>query len=74
MSAIFGTPALPPAPPPPPPAPARDDGDSEAARRRALIAARNAKGRAATILTGETRGGGALTGDAPVVRKTLLGG
>ncbi len=68
MSAIFSKPsppALPPLPPPPEPA----DPDVEAARKRALAAARNAKGRAATILTG----GQGLSGDAPVNKKTLLG-
>ena len=68
MSAIFSRPP-PPAPPPPPPVPQPGDPAVEEARKRALAAARNAKGRAATILTG----GQGLTGDAPVSKKTLLG-
>jgi hypothetical protein len=68
MSAVFSRPPTPPPPPPPPPEPS--DPQVEAARRRARIAARNARGRAATILTG----GRGLAGDAPVARKTLLGG
>ena len=68
MSAIFSSPKPPPLPPPPElPEPA--DPKVEEARKRAQIAARNAKGRAATILTG----GRGLTGDAPVNKKTLLG-
>jgi len=68
MSAIFSKPSLPPLPlPPPPPDPA--DPEIEAARKRAQIAARNAKGRAATILTG----GRGLSADGPVNKKTLLG-
>lgn len=68
MSAIFSKPA-PPTPLPPPRVPTRDDPAVEAARKRAQIAARNAKGRAATILTG----GQGLSGDAPTNKKTLLG-
>lgn len=66
MSALFTRPPL---PPPPPPAPSRADPSVEEARKRAGIAARNARGRSATILTGD-RG---LPGSAPVARKTLLG-
>ena len=67
MSAIFAKPPapLPPAPPPPTP----DDPAVEAARKRAQRAARLAKGRAATILTG----GQGLTGDTSATKKTLLG-
>jgi hypothetical protein len=68
MSAIFSPPKPVPLPPPPPP-PSRDDPAVTEAARRARLAAAQARGRAATILTG-ARG---LTGDAPVVRKTLLG-
>lgn len=68
MSAIFSKPATP-TPLPPPPPPTRDDPAVDAARKRAQIAARNAKGRAATILTG----GQGLSGDAPAHKKTLLG-
>lgn len=70
MSAVFSKP--PPPPPPPPPAPTRDDPAVEAARKRAVIAARNARGRSATVLTGN-RGLTGLTSDAPVTKKTLLG-
>lgn len=69
MSAIFSRPAPPTPLPPPPPVPSRADPAVEAARKRAQIAARNAKGRAATILTG----GQGLSGDAPANKKTLLG-
>lgn len=67
MSAIFAKPPapLPTAPPPPTP----EDPAVEAARKRAQRAALNAKGRAATILTG----GQGLTGDTPATKKTLLG-
>lgn len=69
MSAIFSRPAPPTPLPPPPPVPSRADPAVEAARKRAQIAARNAKGRAATILTG----GQGLSGDTPANKKTLLG-
>jgi|AntAceMinimDraft_6_1070360.scaffolds.fasta_scaffold05616_4 hypothetical protein len=67
MSAVFSKPPapLPPAPPPPTP----EDPEVEAARKRAHRAALNARGRAATILTG----GQGLTGDTPANKKTLLG-
>lgn len=60
-----------PSPPsvPPPPPPARADPAVEEARRRQLIAARQVRGRAATILTG---GEGDLS-PAPATRKSLLG-
>ncbi|MEP4379764.1 MAG: hypothetical protein ABJ215_01185 [Alphaproteobacteria bacterium] len=73
MSAVFSRP--PPPPPPAPPAPTRDDPAVEAARRRAVIAARHARGRSATVLTGN-RGlasGAGLPGDTPISKKTLLG-
>jgi len=66
MSAVFGKPSPPP-PAPLPPTP--EDPAVEAARKRAQRAAQNAKGRAATILTG----GQGLTGDTPINKKTLLG-
>ncbi|MFN0043572.1 MAG: hypothetical protein ACKVSF_10230 [Alphaproteobacteria bacterium] len=59
----------PPPPPPLPPLPSREDPAIEEARRRQLVAARRAKGRASTILTG----GAGDPSDAPVQRKTLLG-
>ena len=73
MSAVFARP--PPPPPPPPPAPTRDDPAVEAARKRAVIAARNARGRSATFLTGNRgiAGGTGLSSDAPITKKTLLG-
>jgi len=49
--------------------PTPEDPAVEAARKRAQRAAQNAKGRAATILTG----GQGLTGDTPINKKTLLG-
>lgn len=60
-----------PSPPsvPPPPPPAREDPAVEEARRRQTIAARQARGRAATILTG---GAGDLS-PVPAARKSLLG-
>lgn len=70
MSAVFSR--SPPPPPPPPPAPSRDDPAVEAARKRAVRAARNARGRSDTVLTGD-RGLTGLAGDAPVTKKTLLG-
>lgn len=70
MSAIFSPPKPMPVPPAPPPEPPRrDDPEVTDAARRARLAAARSRGRAATILTG-ARG---LTGDAPSVRKTLLG-
>ena len=68
MSAIFSPPKPTPLPPPPPVPQRADPAVLEAAERSRLAAVR-ARGRAATILTG-ARG---LTGDAPAVRKTLLG-
>ncbi len=68
MSAIF-SPIKPTPLPPAPEPPRRDDPEVTEAARRTRLAAAQARGRAATILTG-ARG---LTGDAPAVRKTLLG-
>ncbi len=59
----------PPSLPPPPPAPSREDPAVEEARRRQAIAARQARGRASTILTG----GEGDASPAPAVRKALLG-
>jgi hypothetical protein len=63
MSAVFSRPSVPPPPPPALPVPTRADPVVEAARKRAQRAARNARGRAATI----------LTGDISTTKKTLLG-
>jgi len=77
MSGIFSKPSPPP-PPPPPPVPTLADPAVEDARKRAQRAARNARGRAATILTDgqgvvdATRATG-LTGDPLTTKKTLLG-
>ncbi len=72
MSAVF---SRPPPPPPPPPAPTRDDPAVEAARKRAVTAARNARGRSATVLTGNRglAGRTGLSSDTPITKKTLLG-
>ncbi len=59
----------PPSLPPPPPAPSREDPAVEEARRRQLRAARQARGRASTILTG----GEGDVSPAPAIRKALLG-
>lgn len=67
MSAVFSKPSPPPLPAPL--APTTEDPAVEVARKRAQRAAQNAKGRAATILTG----GEGLTGDTPINKKTLLG-
>ena len=53
---------------PPPPA-KREDPAVEEARRRQIIAARQARGRAATILTG----GEGDVSPVPAARKALLG-
>jgi hypothetical protein len=68
MSAVFSKPSPPPLPQLPL-SPTLDDPAVEEARKGAQIAARNARGRAATILTG----GQGLVGDVPVNKKTLLG-
>lgn len=59
----------PPRLPPPPPAPSREDPAVEEARRRQVIAARQARGRAATILTG----GQGDTSTPELGKKQLLG-
>ncbi len=66
MSFLFPSP---PKPPKLPPVPSRDDEAVAEARRRQRLAARLRKGRASTILTS----GQGVLGEAPVVRKTLLG-
>lgn len=68
MSAIFSPPKPTPLPPAPEP-PRRDAPVVVETAERARLAALRARGRAATIMTGA----GGLTGDAPAVRKTLLG-
>ncbi len=65
---FFSAPSPPPPPPPPPP-PTRDDSAVEEARRKQLEAARKARGRASTILTG----GMGDESPAPVAKKSLLG-
>lgn len=59
----------PPSVPPPPPPPTRADPTVEEARRREALAARQARGRAATILTG----GEGDQSPVPAIRKSLLG-
>ncbi len=66
MSFLFPSP---PKPPNLPPVPSRDDEVVAEARRKQRLAARLRKGRASTILTS----GQGVLGEAPVVRKTLLG-
>lgn len=68
MTGVFSSSPRP-APAPPPPAPSKDDPAVEEARRKELIAAQKAKGRAASILTG----GEGDTSAAPVEKKRLLG-
>lgn len=59
-----------PAPPPPaPPPPTLEDPGIEEARRKEVEAARKAKGRQSTVVTG----GQGDQSEAPVQRKTLLG-
>jgi len=68
MGGFFSAPS--PSPPPAPaPVPSKDDPAVEEARRKELIAAQKARGRAASILTG----GEGDTTDAPVTQKRLLG-
>jgi hypothetical protein len=69
MGAIFSPPRSTPPPAPAPEPPQRDDPVVIEAAQRARLAAARARGRAATLLTGPH----GLTGDAPAVRKTLLG-
>jgi len=69
MTGMFSAPSMP-ALPKPTPVPDDKDPAIEEARRKEVIAARKAKGRAATLLTG----GGGVGGLAPVQNKSLLGG
>lgn len=69
MGALFSKPKVPP-PPPPLPDPTVLDPSIEEARRRARLADRKRKGRAATILTSPS---GAGSGDAATLRKRLGG-
>lgn len=69
MSGMFSSPKMP-DPAPPAPAPTVADPAVEEARRKELLMASKARGRADTLLTG----GAGDTSIAPLAKKTLLGG
>lgn len=69
MAALFSTPKMPAAPTAAPPAPTVTDPSVVAAQQEAAREQAQAAGRASTLLTS----GQGASGQAPIVRKTLLG-